>query len=75
MNEFVGTVPFLIIILGFDMKTMHFHIAQTGLFLGQFSTHENCLGMQGRSNKLPDKFCFCGNIIWRGLYNRNCCFW
>ena len=35
MNEFVGAVLFLRIALGFDMKTMHFHIAQTGLFLGQ----------------------------------------
>ena len=40
MNEFVGTVPFFRIALGFDMKTMHFHIAETGLFLGQFGTHE-----------------------------------
>ena len=40
MNEFLGTVPILRIALGFDMKTMHFHIAQTGLFLGQFGTHE-----------------------------------
>ena len=40
MNEFVGTVPFLRIALGFDMKTMHFHIARTGLLLGQFGTHE-----------------------------------
>ena len=32
MNEFVGTVPFLRIALGFDLKPMHFHIAQTGLF-------------------------------------------
>ena len=39
MNEFVGTVPFLRMALGFYMKTMHFHIAQTGLFLGQFGTH------------------------------------
>ena len=35
MNAFVGTVQFLRIALGFDMKTMHLHIAQTGLFLGQ----------------------------------------
>ena len=40
MNEFVGTVPFSRIALGFDMKNIHFHIAQTGLFLGQFGTHE-----------------------------------
>ena len=56
MNEFVGTVPFLRIALGFDMKTMHSHIAQTGLFLGQFGNlapMKNCTGIQGRSNKLP----------------------
>ena len=35
MNEFAGTVPFLRIALEFDMKTMHFYIAQTGLFLGE----------------------------------------
>ena len=35
MNEVVGTVPFLT-----DMKTMHFHIAETDLFLGQFGTHD-----------------------------------
>ena len=40
MNEFVGTVQFLRIALGFDMKTKHFHIAETGSFLGQFGTHE-----------------------------------
>ena len=40
MNEFVDTVPLLRIALGFDMKTMHFHIAETGLFLGQFGTHK-----------------------------------
>ena len=32
MNEFVGTVPFLRIALGFGIKPMHFRIAQTGLF-------------------------------------------
>ena len=26
MKEFVGTVPFLRIALGLDMKTMHFHV-------------------------------------------------
>ena len=54
MNEFVGTVPFLRIALGVDMKTMHFHITETCLFLGQFGTHEKSPGMQGRSNKLQD---------------------
>ena len=65
MNEFVGTVPFLRIALGFDMKTMHFHITQTGLFfrticfciygvaIKNFTPMKNCSGMQGRSNKLP----------------------
>ena len=40
MNEFVGTVPFLRIALGFDIKTVNFHIAETVLFLRQFGTHE-----------------------------------
>ena len=40
MNEFVGIVTFLRIALGFDMKTMYFHIAETDLFLGQWCTHE-----------------------------------
>ena len=39
MNKFVGRVPFLRIALGFDMKTMHFHIAQTGLFLDNLFSH------------------------------------
>ena len=39
MNEFGGTAPFLRMALGFDMKTVHFHNAQTGLFLGQFGTY------------------------------------
>ena len=40
MNEFVGTVPFLRIALGFDTKTMHFHIVQTGLFFEQFGPYD-----------------------------------
>ena len=35
MNEFAGTVPFLRIALEFDIKIMHFYLAQTGLFSGQ----------------------------------------
>ena len=63
MNEFVGTVLLWRIALGFDMNIMHFHIAETGLFLGQLAPLKNCPGMQGRLNKLQDYFCFCGNII------------
>ena len=56
MIEFVGIPIFLKMALRVAMATMHFHIAQTGLFLGtfflshsgdpraQFSTHENCPG-------------------------------
>ena len=66
MNKFAGIVPFLRIALGFDMKAMHFYIAQTGLFLGQlvyafrgsrktiWHPWKTCPGMQGRSNKFPD---------------------
>ena len=39
MVGFVGTPPFLIIALRVAMVTMHFHTAQTGLFLGPFLSH------------------------------------
>ena len=54
MIDFVGKPPFLRITLRVVMRTMHFHIAQTGLFLenilfyafmgfqGTFGTNENC---------------------------------
>ena len=48
MNEFAGIVPFLRLALGFGMKTVHFYIAQTGLFLGQlvfaFGGHDKQFG-------------------------------
>ena len=36
MIDFVGISPFSRIALRIAMATMHFHIAQTGLFLGKF---------------------------------------
>ena len=36
----IVSIPDLCTLTYFEMKTMHFHIAQTGLFLGQFGTHE-----------------------------------
>ena len=38
MSNFVGTPPYLNLIL-FAMETMHFLIAQTGLFLDNFVLH------------------------------------
>ena len=35
MIDFVDTSPFLRIALQVAMATMHFHIAQTGLFMGK----------------------------------------
>ena len=39
MIDFVDTTPFLRIALQVVMATMHFHIAQTGLFLGVLFSH------------------------------------
>ena len=39
MIDFVGIPPFLRIALRVAMATMHFHIAQTGLFLGNVFSH------------------------------------
>ena len=39
MIDFVDTPPFLRIALQVVMATMHFHIAQTGLFMGIFLSH------------------------------------
>ena len=62
MIEFLGLPPFMRIALPVAMETMHFHIAQTNLFLGQlcfafrgspinnFAPMRNCPGVQGRSN-------------------------
>ena len=63
MIELVGTPPFLRIALRVVMAAMHFHIAQTDLFLGNIFLHlgvpgnnlasmkkKNVLGVQGRSN-------------------------
>ena len=64
MIDFVGTPPFVGIALWVAMVTMHFHIAQTGLFLrniffcilgiprNKLAPTKNCPveGVQGRSN-------------------------
>ena len=59
MIDFVGTPPFFKIALWVTMETMHFHIAQTGLFLETFvrilEVHNLApikivMGVQGRSN-------------------------
>ena len=64
MIDFVGTPPFVGIALRVAMVTMHFHIAQTGLFFrniffrilgiprNKLAPMKNCPveGVQGRSN-------------------------
>ena len=61
MIDFVNAHPFLRIALQVVMATMHFHIAQTGLFMGNFlriqgvpgnnlAPIQNCPWVQGRSN-------------------------
>ena len=63
MIDFVSTHPFLRIALQVAMVTMHFHIAQTVLFLGEhlfrilsipwnnFAPMKNCpVGCKGMSN-------------------------
>ena len=55
MIDFVDTPPFLRIALRVAMATMHFHIAQTNLFLEeQFFLHLRYLRKQcGTNEKLP----------------------
>ena len=58
MIDFVDTPPFFKIALQFAMTTMHFHIAQTGLFMGKLFSHSGgprhqckiVLDVQGRSS-------------------------
>ena len=58
MIDFVRTTPFLGIALRAAMVTMHFHIAQTGLFFGNIVFR--ILGIPG--NKLaPMKNCPVGD--------------
>ena len=64
MIDFIGTSSFLRIALWVAMATMHFHIAQTGLFFEHFyrihgipgnnlAPMKNCPGVQGWSNWMP----------------------
>ena len=58
MIDFVNTPSFLRIALQVAMATVHFHIAQTGLFMGicfafsgsQETIFKIVIGVQGRSN-------------------------
>ena len=59
MSGLAGTPKFLRIALRVAIETLHFHKAQTGLFLMStlfhikgtpMSTHANCPRMQGKSN-------------------------
>ena len=72
MTDLVGAEQFFRIALRVDMETMQFHIAQTDIFfwttcfrikgvpINNLASIKNCPGVQGRSNKLPGSFCFCG---------------
>ena len=54
MIDFVDTSPFLRIALQVAMTTMHFHIAQTGLFMGTLISHSGVPREQfGTSLKFP----------------------
>ena len=46
MIDFVNTPPFLRIVLQVALATMHFRIAQTGLFVGFFFSHSG-VGVPG----------------------------
>ena len=60
MIDFVGILPFLRITLRVAMVTMHFHIAQTGLFLGNIFSHTRYPREQfGTNEKLS-----CGSASW-----------
>ena len=54
MIDFEGTPPFLRIALRVAMATMHYHIVQTGLFLGALFLHT--LGIL-RNNLAPMRNC------------------
>ena len=64
MIDFVDTFPFSRIALLVAMETMHLNRRKKVFFLRtkyfqlggpheQFDTHENCPGVQGRSNQIP----------------------
>ena len=53
-GHFVGTLPFLRIALRVAMATMHFHIAQTGLFFGE---HFGRIQWIPGNNLAPMKYC------------------
>ena len=56
MIDFVGTPLFLRIALRVAMATMHFQIAQTGLFLGNvFFSHSGCP---------RERFCINEKLSW-----------
>ena len=58
MIDFVGTSPFLRIALRFAVATMHFHIAQTRLFLGNIFFFR-IKGVPGNSLAPNEKLSWC----------------
>ena len=70
MIDFLGTPPFLRITLRVSMVTMHFHISQTGLFLGTIFSHSGYPREQfGANENCPVALwgCKVGHNLFRGI--------
>ena len=68
MIEFVDTPPFLRLPLQVAMATMHFQIAQTGLFMGKFFSHSGGPREQFGTNSKLYLGCKVGQIRSRGSW-------
>ena len=68
MIDFVDTTPFLRIALQVAMATMHFQIAQTGLFMGIFFLHSGGPKEQFGTNSKLSLGCKVGQIRSRGSW-------
>ena len=68
MIDFVNTPPFLRKALQVAMSTMHFHIAQTGLFMGIFFSHSGDPRKQFGTNSKLSLGCKVGHIRSRGRW-------
>ena len=69
MIDFVDTPPFLRIVLHVAMVTMHFHIAQTGLFMGIFFSNSGGPREQCGTNSKLSLGCKVVQIRSRGRWN------
>ena len=68
MIDFVNTLPFLRKALHVAMANMHFHIAQTGLFMGIFYSHSGGPRKQFGTNSKLSLGCKVGQIRSRGRW-------